>query len=331
LGNFFTLVQIENMKLWKRLSTKVMLIMMIVIVIAATGIFKFYSISNNTSDITMVPESWKQDLQQKLAVGKAQLESLENSTDKSSKLLIGVTKKNIAEDEYRINNNIKPESRKSIWTRITDFDAKINVYGKIMALFLIVACAATVAGEFSEGTMKMMISRPYKRFEILTAKLIAIILYGLSLLLTTFLLNFIFLGMFFGFNGMGAREMLWTSSTILYVPAVLKTLIVFGLDFLEVLVYVLVTFAISAIFRSRSIATGFSLFLLLVGGGIVQMLASYFDVFKYLPFGVADFANFVNRGAVLDGTTLAFALIVSAIYSIIFCFASYIVFEKRDI
>lgn len=61
------------------------------------------------------------------------------------------------------------------------------------------------------------------------------------------------------------------------------------------------------------------------------MLATYFDWFKYLPFGVADFANFVNRGAVIDGTTLAFALIVSAIYSIIFCFTGYLFFIRNDI
>jgi len=35
-----------------------------------------------------------------------------------------------------------------------------------------------------------------------------------------------------GLNGIGAKEMLWTGSKILYIPAVLKTLTVFGLDFL---------------------------------------------------------------------------------------------------
>ncbi len=331
MWTFFTLVSIENTKLWKRLSTKVMLIIMIVIVTAATGGYKFYNVSNNIPGIAVVSESWQQDLQQELNVEKPKLQAMENSTDKTVRLLIGVTKKTIAENEYRINNNIRPESNKSVWTRVTDFSAKIDLYDKIIALFVIIACAATVAGEFSEGTIKMMISRPYKRQEIITAKLAATIIYGLSLSVTTFVLNFIFMGIYFGFNGMYAKEMLWTSSTILYVPAVLKTLIVFGLDFLEIIVYVLLTFAISAIFRSRSIATGGSLFLLLVGGGIVQMLSIYFDWCKYLPFGVSDFANFVNVGALIDGTTLSFALIVSGIYSSIFCFAGYLAFIKKDI
>lgn len=330
MGNFFTLVSIENTKLWKRLSTKVMLIMMIIIIIAATGIYKYYNVSHNILNTIKISENWKQSLQQDIIVQKEQLKKVENSTDKGIKVTIGPVKKSIAESEYRVNNNIKPEAQKSIWTTVTGFDTNAG-YSSIIALLLIIACSALVAGEFSEGTMKMMISRPYKRFEILTAKLVATILYGLTLLVTTFILNFLMLGIFFGFNGMGAKEMLWTSNSIIYIPAVLKTIIVFGLDFLQVLVYAILAFAISAISRSRSIATGCTLFLLLAGVNIVQLLAIFFSWGKYLPFGLSNFTNFVTVGSPIEGTTLVFALGLSAIYSIIFCLLGYLVFEKRDI
>ena len=328
MGNFFTLISLENTKLWKRLSTKVMLIIMIVIVIAATSIYKYHNVSHNVSNPTKISENWKQDLLVNLPVKKAALTQIEK-TDKTSPI-IGNMKKNIAEDEYSIVNNIKPESKDSIWTRITKFDNSVP-YSLIIALLLIISCSALVAGEFSEGTMKMMISRPYKRSEILSAKLLATLFYGLVLLVTTFLLNFILLGIFYGFNDMGAKEMMWTSTKIIYIPAALKTIIIFGLDFLKVIVYVILAFAISAISRSRSIATGFSLFLLLVGGEIAQTLAIFFNWGKYLPFGMSDFGSIVNIGACIEGTTLAFAIGISVIYSIIFCAAGYLVFEKRDI
>ncbi|WP_156946257.1 hypothetical protein [Clostridium akagii] len=63
---------------------------------------------------------------------------------------------------------------------------------------------------------------------------------------------------------------------IVYAPAALKTLLIFGLDFLEAIVYIIVAFVISAVSRSRSIATGFSLFLVLVGAGIIEVLAAIF-------------------------------------------------------
>lgn len=330
MGNFFTLVSIENTKLWKRLSTKVMLIIMMVIIVASTGIYKYFTVKYPAPNDTKISENWKQDLQNKVVGEKEALRKTENEKNKMARTQIGMIKKSIAEDEYRINHNIKPETQKSVWTNVTKFDLSAG-YGKLIALFLIIACAAVVAGEFSEGTMKMMISRPISRAEILTAKLVTTILYGLTLLLITFIVNFLLMGILFGFNGMGAKEMLWTGKSLLYVPAVLKTLIVFGLDFLEVIVYVIVAFAISAIFRSRSLATGFSLFLLLVGSGIIQMLAMYFSWGKYLPFGMSSFTNFVNVGTVIDGTSMGFAIAISAIYSVIFCFAGYFTFQKRDI
>lgn len=330
MSNFFSLISIENTKLWKRMSTKVMLILMVVIVLAATGIYKYYTVKNNISNTTTVSDSWKQDLQKKLVVEKAELDKLKNSTSKMEKASIGSIEKSVAEDEYSINNNIKPITQSSIWTRVTKFDGDAG-YGQLIALFLIISCAALVAGEFSDGTMKMMISRPYRRFEILTAKLAATVIYGLALLGTAFVLTFLTQGIFFGFNDMGAKEMFWTSGSIIYIPAVLKTFIIFGLDFLQVLFYVIVAFALSAIFRSRSLATGFSLFILLVGGGIIRLLAMLFDWGKYLPFGMDNFSGFVTSGSYIQGTSLTFALVLTAIYAIVFAFAGYFVFQKRDI
>ncbi|MBZ9626036.1 ABC transporter permease [Clostridium sp. FP2] len=329
MGSFFTLVSIENTKLWKRLSTKVMLIIMIAIIILATGIFK-YTESQKESNTTNISENWKQLFQKDIILKKAKIKQIENGTDKMSKALIGSFKKSIAEGEYRINNNIKPELKGNIWTRVIEVNQNAS-YNLIIALLLIIACSALVAGEFSEGTMKMMISRPYKRFEILTAKLIVIMLYGLLLLVTTFLLNFIILGILCGFDGIGAKEMMWTGSRIIYIPTILKTIIFFGLDFLQVIVYVIMAFTISAISRSRSIATGFSLFLLLVVRQLIQTFAILISWGKYLPFGLSDFTSVVNTGLCVEGTTLAFAISISAIYSVIFCFAGYLVFEKRDI
>ena len=97
------------------------------------------------------------------------------------------------------------------------------------------------------------------------------------------------------------------------------------------MVYVILAFVLSAISRSRSIATGFSLFMLLAGANILQFIAIFFGWGKYLPFVTSNFAGFINIGSYIYGVTLGFALVISAIYSMIFCFVGYFVFQKRDI
>ncbi|WP_026883189.1 ABC transporter permease subunit [Clostridium akagii] len=339
MGNFFTLISIENMKLWKRISAKVMLIIMIVLIVLATGIYKYYTASNHISDTTTTStttvttdgsQNWKQDLQKKIQAEKVQLTQAENSTNKMVVATsVGPMKKTIAEDEYRINNNIKPESKESIWTRVTYFYT--NGFSGLVILFTVIACTASVAGEFSEGTMKMMISRPFSRSQILSAKLIAIIIYGIVLVVTTFVLNFLLLGILFGFDGISSKEMIWTSGKISYEPAALKSLILLGLDSLQAIVFIIVAFAISAISRSRSIATGFSIFLVLVGAGIISLLAEFFTWGKYLPFAVTSFASYISSGTAIGGTSLSFAIIISLLYSALFCFLGYFIFQKRDI
>ena len=306
-----------------------MIIIMVALIVLATGIYKYYTVSKNITNTTTVSENWKQDLQKTVTTEKIQLAQAEKSTSMVATLGIGSTKKSIAEGEYRINNNIKPESKESIWTMVTNLYS--SGFASLIILFIVIVCTASVAGEFSEGTMKMMISRPYRRYEILSAKLISTILYGMVLVITTFVLIFLALGILFGFNGVNGKEMIWISSKIVYAPAVLKTLIIFGLDFLRAIVFIIIAFAISAISRSRSIATGFSIFLLIVGEGIITTLAEFFAWGKYLPLAVTNFSGFISSGASIQGTSLSFALIMSLVYSVLFCFLGYFIFEKRDI
>ncbi|WP_026882759.1 ABC transporter permease subunit [Clostridium akagii] len=329
MGNFITLVSIENTKLWKRISAKVMLIIMVVLIVLGTGIYKYYIVSSKTSTTTTVSQNWKQELQKTVTAEKIQLDQTEKSTSKTAAASIGPIQKSIAENEYRINNNIKPESKSSIWTMVTGLYT--SGFSSLIVLFVVIVCTASVAGEFSEGTMKMMISRPYRRYEILSAKLISTLIYGIVLLITTFVLLFLCLGIFFGFNGINAKGMIWISSKIVYAPSALKTLFIFGLDFLQTIVFIIVAFAISAISRSRSIATGFSIFLVVIGTSILTLLATLFTWGKYLPLAVTNFSGFVSTGTTIAGTSLSFALIISLAYSVLFCFLGYFIFEKRDI
>ena len=236
MKRFLTLISIENIKMWKRRSTFIMLLIMVAIVILSTSIVRYheYTSKTNVNVQPTVSADWKTSLQKEVTMLNAQIKQIDSGTNNPrERSLVGSLKMQVAEDQYQINHNIGISSPDSIWTRLTTFEGEAP-FSLLIALLLIIVCASAVAGEFSEGTIKMAISRPYFRSEILSAKLIVSLLFGLILLAATLVTNFIMFAVFYGIHGMGANEMLWTGGSVLYIPAILKLLAVYGLDFLQV-------------------------------------------------------------------------------------------------
>ena len=339
MGNFLSLVSVENTKLWKRLSTKIMLI---ILAGSLIGIFALLMVQEKTiqnsqttvtvqssADGTVIPQQpigdWKQQLKVEDTGLQAQIDTAEKSSLQSAKSQIGNLKFMLAENNFRIDNNIKSDGTKDFWYYIITS----GVFS-IIALFAIIACSGLVAGEFSDGTMKTMISRPFSRWQILTAKLIPIVIYTIILTAVSFLAQMLGEVLFLGTKGFNGYQMLYIHGTVMYIPGFCAALITAGLTLATVIVYVILTFALSAIFRSRALATGLSIFLMLAGSFTI-FLAMNFSWGKYILFCDTNFSSFVTSGAPFYGITLSFALIISAIYSVVFLAVAYFIFAKRDI
>lgn len=331
MKKFMSLVCVENIKLWKRLSTKIMIIILIGITVGVCGLIKAEQnvIEKDTASAgknTAVQSSnWKASLEQDNTRMKGEIELVEKSTKQIEKGSIDSLKMQLAENQYRIKNNMKPETAQGFWENVYNAQS-----APFVALLAIIACAALVAGEFSEGTMKTMISRPFSRWQILTAKFTAILIYTVVLTVISYLTGLVSTAVFFGTDGAGAATLLWVGGSVVKVSGFVYSLIMLGLDFLQVLVYLILSFAVSAIFRSRALATGLSIFLMF-GGSFALLLGKFFNWGKFVLFADTGFSSFITRGAPFFGVTLSFALIVSLIYCIGFMFAGYFVFAKRDI
>ena len=73
----------------------------------------------------------------------------------------------------------------------------------LIALFAIVMGGGIVANEFSEGTIKLLLIRPSKRWKILLSKYISVIGYTLLMLLVLLVVSFLLGGILFSFKGAG--------------------------------------------------------------------------------------------------------------------------------
>lgn len=340
-GNFAALVGVENKKLWKRVSTKVCLFVLIGLVIFGASIMKLnqnieeqYAKQQSESQTAVSQDAanldWKEILKQSNTDTEKQIAEIEKNGTFAQKCNIDSMKMQISENNYRIDHDMKPDvtpgkSTKGFW----DY---VNNYGdwEFVALLIIIITSALVAGEFGDNTMKSMITRPFTRGQILGAKLTTTVLYTLAATVIAFVFEILCTLIFFGTNGIDSTQFLWLGGQTLLLPGFAATLILHGLELLSAFVFILFGFFLAAVSRSRAMATGVSIFLIF-GSSMFTLAATHFDWAKWFYPVNAFFSGFVTSGSPYYGVDLIFALVYCAICTVALIVLSFFVFKKRDI
>ncbi|MYL32169.1 ABC transporter permease subunit [Pontibacillus yanchengensis] len=308
------LIQNENMKLYKRLGTWVM-IGLVVFAVLAVGIFSTFVMESDDS------ANWKERLQ----VENTQLQKqLEQSPLKGA----GETyvKKQVAINNYRIEHNIPPVDSQSLWGFMID---ATNFTG-LIALFTIVVAGGMVASEFSWGTIKLLLIRPVSRTKIILSKYISTILFAFFSLVLLFGFSFIVGSLFFGVGGADYPYLVYNNGEVLEKSMMMHIINLFGFNSIDLLMMVTLAFMISTVFRSSSLAIGISIFLLFTGPQLVQLLSNY-DWVKYVLFANTNLQQYTNGVPMVEGMTMTFSVIVLIVYFIVFTTLTWFVFKKRDV
>lgn len=200
----------------------------------------------------------------------------------------------------------------------------------IITIFAVVAASGTVAEEFSSGTIKLLLIRPWNRSKILLSKYISSLLFALFFavifLASLLLVNWLLFGLF-GNGGTGERlsELTGVSNT----EYVFKY---YGLLFLNTIMTVTISFMLSTIFRSSILAIVMALFIEIVVNNLLQLLALVkYKWIDYVLFVHLDLTKYVGSNVANDGMTLGFSLAVLGVYYVIFIALTWLIFNKRDV
>ncbi|MBC2023418.1 ABC transporter permease [Listeria booriae] len=215
----------------------------------------------------------------------------------------------------------------------------------LVALFSIVIASSVVASEFSFGTIKLLLIRPYKRWEILLSKYIVVMLYAVALALFTLLITYLISGMLTSFGSLtqDVSDIIPTYSengdilnTGLTAINALSTQL--GFFLVELIFSMSIAFMVSSLLRSQALAVGIGLFLLFINsiaGGITLMLAEKFEWFKYIfvtPLYYINMnSNAMGNMEINSGLSTGLAIGILAVYYIIFMALSFVFFQKRDV
>jgi ABC-2 type transport system permease protein len=309
------LIQNENMKLFHSISTKVMMGILVLIIIAVGLLIRFTG--------TQAPKAdWKVQI------------TTENQEIKKSIEQPGLPqarKDSLAQDlqtnEYRLKNNIPPIEGKSLWGFVENATTSLV---SLIALFAIIMGGRIVANEFSDGTIKLLLIRPSKRWKVLTSKYISVMAYTLLMLLVLLIVSFLVGGILFSFKGASIPFLTNSNGVITEVNMVAHIVQLCGLGSINLVMMVTLAFMISTVARNSGMAIGIGVFLLTVGNAITMLLSRY-NWSKYILFANTDLNQYINGTPIVEGMTMTFSIIVLIVYFVGFNVISYVGFTKRDI
>lgn len=292
-----------------------------------------YRIDNNIPS----GNTWRDELIQTAASAKATIES---AVDKESDE-VKAAKNNEALALYRLDNNIEYNTADSMslfdayepeqvnfWTVFNQSASMVAVIG----LLIIVIAGSSVAGEFSQGTIKFLLINPVKRWKILMAKYFTVISIGYLMLLLLYIVMIPLAGLFVGFDGLGASYIWIEAGTVHSVSGFVRAAEMYLINSISIVVMASLAFAVSSLFRSAAFSIGISVFLMLGGDTIVTLLRTFNqDWARFLIFSNTDLMSIANGTPLFAHQSLTFAIGVIIAHMVVFILTAWDGFVRREV
>ncbi|MDR0286672.1 MAG: ABC transporter permease, partial [Clostridiales bacterium] len=245
-------------------------------------------------------------------------------------------------DMYRLENNIQVFTQPDSYDNSQSYTDEVTLWSAfqnsilllpVISVLIIVVAGGMISSEFSAGTIKFLLINPVKRWKILVAKYITVLSVAIIMLLIFYIFNAILSGIYFGFKDMGAPYLYVTGGKVQAGSSFLFVAQKYLLSSLGLLTMATFAFAISSLVRNTALSVGLGVFLLLSGSGAVLMLGSTFhmDWARYILFANTDINAITTETTPFLGQTVSFALIVTAIYMVVFFLIAWDGFMRRDI
>ena len=309
------LVLNENMKIYRRMRTWILVGLMVAFVLFVNFI-EWHSDGKKAQD-----EGWRAKLQQDNQQYSEILKQPELGKDDRT-----FYEQQLAINEYHLEQNIRSTDG-TMWDGVNGSASMMIV----ITIFTIIIAGDSLAGEFSSGTIKLLLIRPASRVKILISKYISFLLFSMLLLLTLFVVSVVVNGILYGFGYMDLPLVsVNAEGEIVEKSMVLNLWKTYMLNGVSTVMYVTMAFMISSAFRSSAMAIGFSIGTLFAGNIVLEALQR-FDWSKYLLFANTDLTQYLSGRPFQEGMTLSFSIGVLVVYFLVFNLVSWLLFTRRDV
>jgi ABC-2 type transport system permease protein len=242
----------------------------------------------------------------------------------------------IQQQQYYLDHDINPTSPNGV-TFTRDFMG--NAVSLFIPLLIAIVSSDIVSGEHTGGTIKLILTRPVKRWKVLTSKLITVLLFVSLIVVLTGVIAYVISGAVFGYKGWNYPVLTGfqikgedvDTSNVHVLPQWLYIIMEYGLAWYACTAVACISFMVSVLVRSTAAGMGIMVSAL-IAGSILTNMASAWESAKYFFMVNLQLTDYLSGTLPpIPGLSLSFSLVVLGVWSLVSLIIAYIVFIRRDV
>ncbi|RHW38054.1 ABC transporter permease [Neobacillus notoginsengisoli] len=315
-----------------KLVAKKRLLVISAIIAVLVALFTYAQLKQvETQRERMGTSDWKTILQQQIIDTQNRLSSSRISEDWKKQLQIS-----LQQQQYYLDHNINPSEPGAPTFMRMFIENSIDLF---LPLMVMVIASDLVSSEHSLGSIKLLLTRPVKRWRVLLSKYITLCLAVSVIVAIMGFLSYLISGLVFGYKGWQAPILTGFSASgstldtsgVKLVEQWKYLLMEFGLVWFVAIVIGTLSFMLSVLIRSTAAGMGIML-AALISGAILSNMVSSWESAKYFFMVNLRLTDYMNGTAPpIEGMTLSFSLTVLLAWWAAALFVSFFVFIKKDV
>lgn len=327
LNNLLPLVKNETIKMIKKKRFYVILLVLLVLI----PMFAYAQLRQAEDKREKFGTDWRREVQQAITDNQNSLGS-----DRVPEEWKKYRRIYIQQMKYYLEHDVNPREPGGVSFTREFLDNAATLF---IPLLIMGVGSDIVSSERTNGTVKMLLTRPVRRWKILLSKLITLLMFVSLIIVSTCVICYLISGLFFGYSGLNLPvftgfQLHGAEVDISGVHAVPQWQYIFmqaGLIWFVSVVVACLAFMVSVLVRSTS-ASIVIMMAALIAGNILTNMASAWTSAKYLFMVNLGLTNYLaGTPAPIEGMTLGFSLIVLAVWGACSLVVSFLVFTKQDI
>ncbi|HYH09513.1 MAG TPA: ABC transporter permease [Thermoanaerobaculia bacterium] len=209
----------------------------------------------------------------------------------------------------------------------------------LLPLLIAVLGSDIVSAENAEGTDKLLLTRPVRRWKILSAKLVTLWLFASLTLFVGGALSYLVTAPVLPaggwdaptFNGFQLSGETFSVDHVRQLPLWQDALIAYGLEWYALLAVASISLMLSVMFKSSAASIG-TMLASLIGGTILTRISPDWTAGKYLFVSALPLADYyTGQAPPYDGMSMTFCITLLGAWAVAALIAAYLLFTKRDV